>query len=61
MTNYSQDLFLLNRPKYDALVAEAKKARAAARRAEAKGDYEKASSLRDKVDGINSELAQMRG
>jgi hypothetical protein len=44
----------------DALTAEAKKLRSAARRAEAKGDFVKAATLRDKVDGINSELISIR-
>ena len=59
MTNYSNDLHALKSPQYRAL-QEAKKVRAAARRAEAKGDHEKAAVLRDKVDGIRWALAAMR-
>lgn len=60
MTSYSNDLHALKSPQYRALQEEAKKLRAAARRAEAKGDHEKAAVLRDKVDGIKWALAAMR-
>ena len=57
---YSQDLYALHSPRYAALAVEAKKLRAAARRAEAKGDYAKAEALRAKVEGVLSEREAMR-
>lgn len=60
---YSDDIFRIRRPRYDALRAEAKKLRSQARRLEAKGDREsavKAAILRNKIDGINLELDDMR-
>lgn len=46
--------------KYEALQAEAKKLRSAARRAEAKSDFETAMRLREQVEGIKVELHYMR-
>ena len=45
---------------YNSLVAQAKKMRAAARRAEAKGDMALASRIRGEDEGINHELLYLR-
>jgi hypothetical protein len=51
---------MTNETRYQEMLREAKKLRSAARRAEAKGDYAKASELRGRVEGLNHEMLYLR-